>query len=1184
MSLGFHCIYEPPRSRQSPPPTDLVDIVAVHGIAEDSIGAWKDPTTKYNWLRDFLPQHLQVARILTYGYDGTTSSFLANDAEEQLEGMAATLVQEFHGERASVKATRRPIIFICHGLGGLLVKQSLIYSSTRKAHMVTHLLDLYISTYAILFFGTPHGPMTKAAWLAYEQSLHQVPFPLSDPVGDSRAVEDDYPLPKRVHTAFTPLCKNYRLFFLWEQKKTSLCNGPVYIVDYLSAVPSLDNTETSGIYATHSSMVKFSSQTSAYFTVLAALDTYCKSAPKCVSDRWSETDVALQRLRAAEVRELTGIDMKDDYQAVNGAAGVENTGRNRTATISQYFYPPPQTTINFVGRSEMISKIAQAFFTAEKVRGDERTCFVIYGMGGSGKTQLSARFAYKYKRHYSAVFMIDATNKDTIRESFCKIATIGSLHPTENAGRHFLSQLDDSWLLIIDNADDPSLKLHDLFPHSEFVHILITTRNSHFTEEATVGTLELKGLTEDEALDLLLTKANIQKPWDSITQKLGREITKALGYLALAIIQAGTCIFRKLCKLTDYLAFHSAERSKLKYAKHLNENINNDKIFNTVYTTFDLSLSILSKRQAESRRDASELLRILSFYHFDNIPVEIFHRALKNQFESKEKAPFFTRLLNGVFTRLEPPRALPSFLRDADRHLDKYRINHAISELRSLSLVSYDGEYLALHPLVHAWARDRLSEPECKIWATVALNTIMESITLSEESDDASNSNFYRCVLTHLDACLHENDSLIPKSTIEATSLSWKFAIIMPTRLMIVQYQIRNAAKCGRAFAQNGQFEKAAEYLQMARDVLSKVLGPEHEKTMLAMLGLGAIYWGLSRPADSILLQERVVTACTKIHGAWNEQTLLARNALGKSYWLNGQHQEALDVQQATAEVIADALGESHKLTLEALDNLGVTLWALDRFEESLTLHSRVLAERIQKLGDKHTETLTTKMNRAMALVSLERLDEANGILIEIHCEREQQLGKEHPWTLWALCNLAKVKLELGLLQDAEEMLLWGIEAGIRSLGESHSGVCMGFAVLARVYARQGRLDESERLTRKTLKLVELSMGAAHPDYVFGLWKLAQLLILKGNRTEAIRTCHLGLERAEQRISAKHPLSKKLTATLNVLLDQTASESDLAGLVPRISQKAVATLEIPSPSPTSSTMKIRNTKIRTATW
>ena len=47
----------------------LYSIIAVTGLAGHAFGSWKSRGEPYMWLRDFLPESVPNARILTYGYD-----------------------------------------------------------------------------------------------------------------------------------------------------------------------------------------------------------------------------------------------------------------------------------------------------------------------------------------------------------------------------------------------------------------------------------------------------------------------------------------------------------------------------------------------------------------------------------------------------------------------------------------------------------------------------------------------------------------------------------------------------------------------------------------------------------------------------------------------------------------------------------------------------------------------------------------------------------------------------------------------------------------------------------------------------------------------------------------------------------------------------------------------------------
>lgn len=731
------------------------------------------------------------------------------------------------------------------------------------------------------------------------------------------------------------------------------------------------------------------------------------------------------------------------------------------------------------------------------------------------------------------------------------------LEATENAGRHFLSQLTETWLLIIDNADDPSLEIQKYYPAGNFAHILVTTRNPDLRREGTRGFLELGGLNDEDALHLLLLRANIGRPWDLATREAAGVITKALGYLALALIQAGNCIYRQLCKLGDYLNLHLAARKMLRRSKLATTGrASDDEIVRVVYSTFDVSLELLPK-QPRLRRDALELLQIFSFFHFENIPMKMLARAFDNRVETLQDTHgnrVTSRLVRMIMNLLQPPRLLPGFLKFDDGEPDKYRITYAIAELKSLSLVSFDGEYVALHPLVHAWARDKLSNMEQKVWLGMALNTLLQSISLPSADGPDIDCEFHRDVLPHLEVCLLEHGAPISEwiSALEGTRLTVT-RILQPTVMLVIRDQVQNAAKCGFVFAERGLFDNARFYLKMVKDVLVRTLGEANDKTQSAMLGLAASYWGLGQVEEAITLQRIVVDVRDRVLGPMNEQTLLAMDQLGMSYWLHGLHQEALDLQQITTQRMKSTIRPSHKSypkVLAAMDNLGVTLSAWRRYEDSLEVHCEVLDARQKLLGETHLDTLATKAHCAMAQLDLGRLKEARSNMEVVFSERQRQLGKEHPWTLWALCYLAKVYTETGELDVAEETLIWGIAAGIRSLHETHHGVLMGRGELARVYARQGRLDEAETLSLATVRLIEKSRGIAHPDCVYGRLKLGHLYVRKGDPVRALTECRVALEGVDMRITRDHPLGREVEQMVSALEDPSYSASKLVEMVP----------------------------------
>lgn len=365
-------------------------------MIEDSAEAWTHPHSKVTWLKDLLPNDLEVGRIITYNYNASLQSFFSNDAPKEIQRMAESLVQELVANRGIAGTLRRPIIFICHGLGGVIVKKSLMYSSTRTAPKVVHLRDQFISTFGILFFGTPHGKTDPSNWAAlgrraFDLRARRSIFHHAGLTLTRTQVSQSVQGPHLVDQDFAPFIKQFRIFFFWEELPTKLGDHHSIIVDHESAAPKLDNTESSGIHADHPSMVRFGSrQSSDYRTVLAALTTYCKKAPNVVAHRWNQAEISLKQLRAKEACELgqSGVDIDPKKPFC----------REEIPVSPSCFHPPQALTTNFVGRKDIMRTLSSAFFPnglLDSERGQKS--FVIFGMGGSGKSQLCSQFAHDFK-------------------------------------------------------------------------------------------------------------------------------------------------------------------------------------------------------------------------------------------------------------------------------------------------------------------------------------------------------------------------------------------------------------------------------------------------------------------------------------------------------------------------------------------------------------------------------------------------------------------------------------------------------------------------------------------------------------------------------------------------------------------------------------------------------------------
>jgi nucleoside phosphorylase/tetratricopeptide (TPR) repeat protein len=153
-----------PISKTCDDPQRKADVVFIHGLGGDAFGTWRhgegDDTSWPHWLAEAFPDvgvwslghaadpskplGLLAKLVGKGGRDAGQGMSLPDRAVQVLDGMR--LDKRFRGER--------PIVFVCHSLGGLLAKQIL-----RQAHDNAGNADpesMSRRTAAVLFLATPH--------------------------------------------------------------------------------------------------------------------------------------------------------------------------------------------------------------------------------------------------------------------------------------------------------------------------------------------------------------------------------------------------------------------------------------------------------------------------------------------------------------------------------------------------------------------------------------------------------------------------------------------------------------------------------------------------------------------------------------------------------------------------------------------------------------------------------------------------------------------------------------------------------------------------------------------------------------------------------------------------------------------------------------------------------------------
>lgn len=136
------------RSGAGANPAAAFDIVFVHGLGGHPVATWTHPDNDAFWPR-WLAERYPAVNVYTAGYESSIFTSLLKGDGATLNDRASTLL-----DLLSTRETAgRPVLFITHSLGGLLVKQVLRHSD---AVMPPRYRAVGKDVVGVLFIATPH--------------------------------------------------------------------------------------------------------------------------------------------------------------------------------------------------------------------------------------------------------------------------------------------------------------------------------------------------------------------------------------------------------------------------------------------------------------------------------------------------------------------------------------------------------------------------------------------------------------------------------------------------------------------------------------------------------------------------------------------------------------------------------------------------------------------------------------------------------------------------------------------------------------------------------------------------------------------------------------------------------------------------------------------------------------------
>ncbi|AKB27678.1 hypothetical protein MSSIT_0959 [Methanosarcina siciliae T4/M] len=745
---------------------------------------------------------------------------------------------------------------------------------------------------------------------------------------------------------------------------------------------------------------------------------------------------------------------------------------------------PYSRNLRFTGREEKLKQIREALLADNTVAVSQPVA--VCGLGGIGKTQTAVEYTYRYRTEYEFIFWVKADSEDSIISDYVGIAKLLNL-PVKNDSdlNNIVSAVlnwfrtHENWLLVIDNADDISFVKRYLPPDPK-EHILLTARLRVFDALDITKSVDMEAMSPEEAKSFLLkrtVRANLNQSELEALDKLVNE----LGYLPLALEQAGAFIHANNSSFKDYLASYNIRGLKLLEKSPIDKS----KYPESISTTWLMNFDEVKKKSEVS----ADVLYASAFLNPNGIPAEIYHKS------SDELGPLISSIFNEVDTD-------PLVYDEVLKPLWQYSLIN-----REIGCHTYD-----IHRLVQAVIRDGMEKSEQKLWAERVVKAVNRTFP------DVEYINWELCdkLLPHAQICA-EYIKLWGLETEESARLLNKAGLYLHKRARFKESESLFKSSVEISFKDSESLFKSS------LEIREKVLKPEHFDISESLNNLGELYIDIGRYSKAELLFLRALEIQENTLNSNDPAIAKSLNNLGEVYRYSGRYSEAEPLYTRALEITERALGPDHPDVGTRLNNLALLYSYLGMYSEAEPLYVRASEITERALGSEHP-TVSIRLNNLAELYrNSGRYSEAEPLYVRALEITEKALGSEHPDVGIRLNNLALLYSNLGRYSEAEPLYTRALEITERTLGPEHPDVGTCLNNLAELYRNSGRYSEAEPLYTRALEITERALGPDHPDVGTRLNNLALLYSNLGRHSEAEPLYTRALEIAERALGPEHP-------------------------------------------------------------
>ncbi|KAK3906962.1 hypothetical protein C8A05DRAFT_11320 [Staphylotrichum tortipilum] len=791
----------------------------------------------------------------------------------------------------------------------------------------------------------------------------------------------------------------------------------------------------------------------------------------------------------------------------------------------------------FIGRDDVLAQV-DACFPIRDTRGKPRREFLLYGMGGVGKTQTALKAADLLEDRFKFVFNVDGTDTLTATRSYAKIYQEhcqqeilgpGTTEEMKNVALKWMGQLSDEWLLIYDNHPDHE-RLQPILPPRHSGNIIYTSRSRRLLVDLPADCVcEIQPLPESDAVDLLLRISGRESfRSDEEETMSASELVAKLGNLPLAIESAGAYIRQREMSVFRYLQRFrdQTQRSALLSSQESDSSL---PARPSLYTALDLSydaISTVRRRKGRSvagraAKFALKVLNLLCFYHYEEIPISMIRRAAIHRHQGGCNA---SSPLHMVADPNDPDTDASELLYFdiSDEEWGALPFFLGVRMLRQFSLVKLtrDDCYVSMHVMVQEWALDRIKAENRPRLALTARIVLAESI---KPGLDLVDHMYLHRIPPHVHACLAHEPA---------------------TGILDPVYQSQLDFKLGWFYNEEHHFPAAAEHLAKAASVWEAETGPDSRTTTFGLGLLANVYREMGRWRDAETTYRDVIK---RLHNR-QEQNIAACDGLARGE-AGRQSREAM-IKELTGlfglrnHVVSKMTGGKKDKTTDeksqGVPALTVTGSSSSVDSRRATPNPTTKTRDMETEEDWYSELAAVGADLALVLLdqgrfgaakkcwmtAISMLKEQAGrspddlqvwaweVELKLHLEPEdkeywgQRLSElralppvareeliTHQISIVTIMGYATAMLAGGRPKDGYEIYEWGLKSLTRIHGASNRKMLMLMRDMALCLMELGRFEEAEEVARTALERARACYGQHHLQTAECLLRVSDTLL-----------------------------------------------------------------------------------------